>query len=50
MLLSLFGDLVCNPADRVARDGNAVDVLGGGLDVTGGHIFGVHGQNFLLKS
>ena len=49
MLLSLFGDLVCDPADRAARDGNAVDVLDGGLDVTGGHIFGVHGQDFLLN-
>ena len=49
MLLSLFGDLVCDPADRAARDRNAVDVLDGGLDVTGGHIFGVHGQDFLLN-
>ena len=33
MLLLFFGDLVCNPADRAARDKNAVDVLDGSIDV-----------------
>src|SRR5699024_7345460 len=51
-LLPLLGygqDFVCNAADRTVRDGNAVDVLDMGLDVTGGHPLGVHGQYFLFN-
>ena len=50
-LLPLFRygkDFICDTAYRGIRDIYAVDILNMRFNVTGGHAFGVHGQNLLL--
>ena len=50
-LLPLFRygkDFICDTAYRGIRDIYTVDVLNMRFNVTGGHAFGVHGQNLLL--
>ena len=42
------GRIICDTAYRGIRDIYAVDILNMRFNVTGGHAFGVHGQNLLL--